>query len=174
MGQFSWLDCIDNTQVVDDKYTDVYALVPQKFGGGHILEECYDGYGRFGGHDIYDLVAVWNREFIARNPDHVMPSSGQMLRDFDWYPYFSDMSLTIDEALQKWMENKGRYWGFIELRTIGIDIACYDEDNYSLQYPIKITHKESAVYEKCKPSESDPDQGWEQDDGDGYYISELY
>jgi hypothetical protein len=174
MGQFSWLDCVDDTQIVDDKYTDVYVLIPYSFGGGHILEKCYDGYGNFGGFDIYDLVAMWNREFISRNPDHVMPSSGKMLCDFDWYPYFADMSLSVSEAIKKWKESENTYWGGIELRIIGIDLACYDEDNYSLRFPIKITHRENAVYEKCKPSETDPDQGWESDDGDGYYLSELY
>ena len=46
-------------------------------------------------------------------------------------------------------------------RIIGIDIACYDEQNAKLPYPIKITHNPNAVYEDCNPSLSDPNQGWE-------------
>lgn len=45
------------------------------------------------------------------------------------------------------------------LREIGIDIACYDEDNAKLKYPIKITSRKMA-YDEADASESDPDQGW--------------
>lgn len=60
MGQFSWLDCKTREQVLDDVERDVFVLIPQKFGGGHLKETCYDGYGHFGGHDVYALVAGWN------------------------------------------------------------------------------------------------------------------
>jgi len=117
MGQFSWLDCETGEQVLDDVSRDVYVLVPKEFGGGHIKEECYDGYGRFGGRDVYALVAQWNK------PEECIGD---------------------DEA--------DRY--------VGIDIACYDEQNARLRYPIKITHDPDAVYENCNPSKSDPNQGW--------------
>ena len=45
-------------------------------------------------------------------------------------------------------------------REIGIHIACYDQDNAKLKYPIKITHYAGGIYENCKPSPSDPAQGW--------------
>ena len=61
MGQFSWLDCKTREQILDDVQRDVYMLVPKEFGGGHIEEHCYDGYGTFGGRDAYALVAKWNR-----------------------------------------------------------------------------------------------------------------
>ena len=160
MGQFSWLDCITQEQVLDDVKRKVYVLVPQQFGGGHIEEECYDGYGRFGGHDIYDLVADWNKEFIELpkkpNPDKY---------DGYWYGYAVSSwerekrmvvefkGGTSDEAMDA---RYGDGWK----RLIGIDIACYDEDNASLRYPIKITHDPNAVYEWCAPSRSDPNQGW--------------
>lgn len=66
MGQFSWLDCRTEEQVLDNVERNVYVLVPQEFGGGHIKEECYDGYGRFGGHDIYDLVVDWNLNYLEQ------------------------------------------------------------------------------------------------------------
>lgn len=69
MGQFSWLDCDRENEghraILDNVADDVYVLVPKEFGGGHILETEYDGYGNFGGHDIYDLVADWNKEYIT-------------------------------------------------------------------------------------------------------------
>ncbi len=117
MGQFSWLDCKTGEQVLNDVIRDVYVLVPKQFGGGHIQEGCYDGYGMFGGRDIYALVAEWN---VPEN-------------------------CVGDDEID---------------RYVGIDIACYDEQNASLKFPIKITHDPQAVYEWCAPSRSDPNQGW--------------
>ena len=37
MGQFSWITCDTNKQVIVGKYQEVYALVPKEFGGGHIV-----------------------------------------------------------------------------------------------------------------------------------------
>ena len=153
MGQFSWLDCKTEEQIVDDKVRDVYVLVPKEFGGGHIKETCYDGYGRFGGHDIYDLVVDWNREHLEEYR-HDRTFKCLWLQGCD----------SVEEALAKF-----------EKRTIGISIACYDEDNARIKYPIKITHDANAVYEDCTWSKSDPDQGWEmsEDDDDEYWNGEL-
>ena len=50
-------------------------------------------------------------------------------------------------------------------RDIGIDIACYDEQNEDIPYPIKITSK-VMEYDSVSPSKSDPNQGWECNDED--------
>ena len=147
MGQFSWLDCKTGEQIVDDKYRDVYVLVPEEFGGGHILEKCYDGYGNFGGHDIYDLVVDWNRNYL----DCV-----------DTDTWVCDWAKTLYEDLEA-VDS-----GELEKRHVGITLACYDKDNVRLRYPIKITHDPRAVYEYCAPSKNDPDQGWEKDDYDDW------
>lgn len=146
MGQFSWLDCVTGEQVIDNRRRNVYVLIPKRFGGGHIKEECYDGYGNFGGHDIYELVVDWNRAFLEE--------------------YHKDHSFEC-----KWLQNRSSVEDALanmEKRDIGISLACYDDDNASLYYPIKITHDPKAVYEWCPPSRSDPDQGWysgEDDEG---------
>ena len=60
----------------------------------------------------------------------------------------------------------------VDWRWIGIELACYDEDNAALPYPIKITYDVNAVYEYCAPSLSDPNQGWEyeeNEDEDDWY-----
>lgn len=141
MGQFSWLDCKTGEQVLDDVKRDVYVLIPRQFGGGHIKETCYDGYGHFGDHDIFDLVVDWNREHL----DCVDPET-----------WVCDWVKTIHEDLKRVDE------GSLEKRHVGITLACYDEDNARLRYPIKITHDVDAVYEWCSPSETDPNQGWER------------
>ena len=49
-------------------------------------------------------------------------------------------------------------------RKIGISIACYDEQNAALKYPIKIARLKNSVYEECSPSDSDPNQGWREEE----------
>ena len=171
MGQFSWLDCKDGRQVLDNKQADVYLLIPKQFGGGHIHETCYDGYGYFGPCDVYEEVALWNRKFLTvdmiEKPERDQYSDGEDGQR--WYEAavkrykvrcrcFEDFvsGLSKPEMRQK--------YGDDYLREIGIEIACDDKDNAALRYPIKITHDASAVYEDCGPSPSDPDQGWPADD----------
>ena len=139
MGQFSWLDCKNHRRaVLDDVPANVYLLVPKEFGGGHIKETCYDGYGHFGGHDVYDLVVDWNKDYLE---DYRKDNSFKC----DWLQKFS----SVDAAMAK-----------MPKREIGISIACYDEDNQKIKYPIKITHDPTAVYEDCDFSPADPNQGW--------------
>ncbi|HCJ37840.1 MAG TPA: hypothetical protein DHV37_05885 [Erysipelotrichaceae bacterium] len=152
MGQFSWLDCITGEQILDGVKRDVYVLVPKEYGGGHIKEICYDGYGRFGGHDIYDLVVDWNMKYLEeyRN-NHSFKC--------DWLQRKS----SVEEALE-----------VMDKRDVGISIACYDEDNERIMFPIKITYDPEAIYEDCQPSKSDPNQGWlvgddDEDEDDHYY-----
>ena len=144
MGQFSWLDCRSNEQIVDDKRRDVFVLVPYEFGGGHIAEKRYDGYGNFGGHDIYELVLDWNKDYIKTVLSH---------KD-DWKCPYSERDA---ENLERF--SKGEPID-CEKRWLGIILACYDEDNVRLRYPIKITHDRYAKYEWCAPSLTDPNQGW--------------
>lgn len=142
MGQFSWLDCKTGEQILDEVPRDVYVLIPEAFGGGHIKETFYGGYGNFGGHDIYELVVDWNRNYLEE--------------------YRQDKSFMCD-----WLQQKASVqeaFNTMEKREIGISIACYDEDNARIMYPIKITHDRNAVYEDCEPSKSDPNQGWPSED----------
>ena len=169
MGQFSWLDCVSGKQIVDDKVKDVYVLIPKEFGGGHIVEHCYDGYGHFGRHDIFDLVADWNRKNLSENSNFVLPYSNEQIKNKDWYEFYADPNLTREEVVEKTKEKSNR---FFEWRYIGIALSCYDEDNEALPLPIKITYDEHACYELCLPSKSDPNQGWEyeeDEDEDDWY-----
>lgn len=156
MGQFSWLDCKTGEQILDDVRRDVYVLVPKEFGGGHIKEECYDGYGRFGGHDIYDLVVDWNMAYIHEYIAEADKFHSRLLGLKD---------MTMDEVDKMIKEDK---------RSVGIDLACYDVDNERLHFPIKITHDENAVYEYCAPSLADPNQGWYFEDGEEDCYEEDY
>ena len=194
MGQFSWIYSDTHKQLLDDTYADTYLLVPKPFQekyGKAIYEGCYDGYGNFGRYDVYELVALWNRENL--------PSETRALRlpKVEEYGGLFDSEkeelrkkgMTEEEIKKADAEKQQEYcdkailrykkvllrnkdfannvpdnvmkekYGRNYLREIGIDIACYDEDNAVLKYPIKITTKEME-YEDVKPSLSDPNQGW--------------
>lgn len=194
MGQFSWIYSDTNKQLLDDIYADTYLLVPKPFQekyGKAIYEGCYDGYGNFGRYDVYELVALWNRENLPsetralRLPKveeygGLFDSEKEELRkkgateeeikkaDAEKQQEYCDKAIlrykkvllrnkdfanNVPDNVMK--EKYGRNY----LREIGIDIACYDEDNAVLKYPIKITTKEME-YEDVKPSLSDPNQGW--------------
>ena len=128
----------------------MYVLIPKEFGGGHIEETCYDGYGNFGGKDIYELVVDWNKDFI---PEVIrLKEAGQWV-----------CGMCGIKNMRDYYETGKCNW---DKRDIGIEMACYDEDNRRLPYPIKITHDKNAVYEECTYSLGDPDQGWDMSEDD--------
>lgn len=64
MGFFSW-KTLDGNRSIPNIHSDrtpfpVVLLVPKEFGGKHLVEKEYDGYGEFGGKDAYELLAKWN------------------------------------------------------------------------------------------------------------------
>lgn len=149
MGQYSWIYSDTNKQVIDNKRADTYLLVPppfQKKYGKAIYEPCYNGYGHFGGYDIYELIIEWNKDMI--------PEIIRRAENGSWY-----CSHAKDDIwdLQRYYDGEPIT---NELRWLGILVACYDEDNFALKYPIKITSREMD-YNLAKPSKSDPNQGWE-------------
>ena len=195
MGSFSWIYC-DMGEITDRKKIRKKqrmiighpgsVLFPEEFGGkdSQIDVTRYADYGRFFDRkthktiDIYELVADWNRRYLAEHPEHILPKrvgrngSGRV-DEFVWYPFYTDLSLTKEEVCKKWLEamNAGktgddrcpRCW--TEYRNIGINIACYNEDNASLKYPVKIARNPESVYEECPPSLNDPWQGFDISEG---------
>ena len=39
MGQISWLDCKTGKQIVNNRFRDVFVLVPKEYGGKSIRED---------------------------------------------------------------------------------------------------------------------------------------
>ena len=149
MGQFSWIYSDTDKQLVDNKKADAYLLVPPPFQekyGKTIYEGCYDGYGHFGKYDVYDLIIEWNK--------HMIPEIIERIETGKWR---CDSNESNVRNLQNYYDGKELD---CELRLLGIVIACYDEDNFVLEYPIKITSKEME-YDEASPSKGDPYQGWE-------------
>lgn len=162
MGEFSWMDCRKGERRNSIKFGQrAYMLVPKEFGEN--VETCgYDGYGTFGGLDVYEQVALWNRKHLTtkmlRVPHYYGPEYDECFdRDLRWYKHMAKMiyDFVNDEDDEVMREKYGDEY----LRTIGIEIACDDEQNKALPYPIKISH-ESVPYEDCNYSRSDPNQGY--------------
>ena len=151
MGQFSWICSDTNRQLLNDTHADTYLLVPkpsQEKYGKTIYEGYYDGYGRFGGYDVYNLIPEWNKEMI--------PEIIRRIKNGTWFCNATESD--VKDLLNYY---SGEEIG-CDLRHLGIIMACYDEDNFSLEYPIKITTMEME-YENVSPSKDDPNQGWEDD-----------
>ena len=149
MGQFSWIYSDTKKQLVNNRRADTYLLVPKPFQekyGKAIYECCYDGYGSFGGYYVYDLIPEWNKAMI--------PEIIRRIKNGNWTCRISENDII---NLRNYYEGKPFT---CELRWLGIIMACYDEDNFALEYPIKITTKEME-YENTPPSKRDPNQGWE-------------
>jgi len=172
MGSFSWYASDTHRAIRSQNPFPVYALRPD---GPPLLEDDYCGYGEFGGHDIYDLLADWNRKYLAEHPEFMIPQHGyhwseecgvyvhaapQRVDEFQWYPMYADLSKSreeIEQAMQK-MTTTG--W---EYRYIGIEIGCYDDQNRVLPYPIKLVEY-PVPYAAAAASNSDPEQGWGTED----------
>lgn len=159
MGCFSWKFADRDNKRRLKIGREAYVLCPD---GTSLYEENYDGYGNFGGKDIYDLVADWNREFLSQNPDFVIRSTGVKVSSYKWYLYYADLALSSKE-MEKRLREEGWWYGCTVYRDIGIDIACCDEDNEALQYPIKICSlkpvETTQYYQELPASKGDLYQG---------------
>ena len=62
MGQFSWKYADTKNRIALKILGSAYVPCPD---GSVIYESCYQGYGVFGGHDIYELAADWNRSSLS-------------------------------------------------------------------------------------------------------------
>ena len=120
---------------------------------GTILEtRAYDGYGRFGGQDIYELVAEWNRDAlpgildrpchgIAWTKKHTELALAWAAHDDARFARALDAVSEIDPIMRnRWK----RYLGICISDGIG---------NADLPYPIKIVASKGPWdYDALKPS----------------------
>ena len=147
MGCFSWIDAVSSHPIWYGNSANVRLLIPKEFGGG-AYEGHFDGYGNVWGTDVYDVAADWNRAFCLEHPDF-KPRRSPRISDLRWYDAYVHA-----ESREEFEKKTG-----IEWREVGIAIACHDEDNARLRYPIKLTTDPAAVYEEVSWSLSDPWQG---------------
>lgn len=166
MGVYSWKYCDSRGRMICGKNKPSYLLIPKEFGGGHYVAAVYDGYGRIGNAVIYEKVAEWNKDYLSKDNisvpdrDHYDASvegDWAYMKEMDrYYDSIDRLDWFISGMSHKYMVER---FGEDYLRLIGIDIACNDEDNARLKYPIKIAENSNSVYENCRMSFKDPMQG---------------
>lgn len=160
MGCFSFMYADIDNEIPLTIGCSAYCPIPKKFrenGNRTIFEKSYDGYGMFGGEDVYELVADWNREFLTKNPDYIIPVLNKKVSEMRWYEPYSNLSKTHKD-IEEYMEK--HYPGcFFEYRHIGVEIAAYDECNEKLLFPIKIALHD-VDYNTAIASKNDPNQGF--------------
>lgn len=162
MGYFTWTDARREPK----RRRDGDYVTADKIGyGGYakvvcpdnteIIEQCYDGYGEFDGKDIYDLVVDWNKEYLedifcAMSEDHWgyhLKEVATAFQNDDTYALHKEVYRLVDSGKEPpFFKDEWK-------RTIGIAIACREEDNESLPFPIKITTtKWHRAYDELFPS----------------------
>ena len=155
MGCFSWMFSDYNNALPLNIGMPCYLMCPD---GNAIYEPSYDGYGHFSGHDVFSLVVDWNHEEIRHYLEQSVHKSL-----CSWHESFL---ILVENDLFEAERNAGLFfhdneWLLREWkRTLGIDIACYDDQNLSLKYPIKITTTPKIHYEMLPASLSDVNQGF--------------
>lgn len=168
MGNFSW--CTSDTRksipCVLDAYEGapsvVYLLNP--FGTPY-KEADYEGYGVFGGRDVFELVAEWNKPFLSsaniKKPDMSRRSQSSEKEEYcraALDSYNAKCLRLSDFVSGKSDEYMSNIYGPSWKREIGIDISCYDKEHVKLRYPIKIVEKPCS-YNKAGISPQCPFQG---------------
>lgn len=154
MGYFTWNFANHNNERKLYYGTRGYVACPD---GTYLKEEYYDGYGIFGGKDIYDLVVDWNKDNlvdILSNKNYKLHCDGSRLipvaQAFIEGKSEEEIRKIYAEVGGPFARSVPQDWK----RNIGIAIACYDEDNARLKYPIKITSNMKYKYEDLPSSNS--------------------
>ena len=106
---------------------------------GSIIEEpCYEGYGMFGGNDIYELVVDWNKNYLVYLIQQFHPTDELYLGLAQAYQTggAEAASTYINEKVDAKLA--APYMRTDWKRCLGIAIAC--DFNDKIPYPIKITN----------------------------------
>lgn len=190
MGCFSWMFADTDNRKPLNMNESGYLVMPD---GTLLHEPSYEGYGEFAGQDVYALVADWNREFLSQNPNFIIKqheyinddtapggyrkAPDKKVSDFLWYAAYADLTKSREEVVATWLEAvraiqkadpETRIYGG-EWRSIGLAIACYDDQNAALLYPIKVCERGDIPPYQAQTliaSMQDPNQGF---GGDGDY-----
>lgn len=151
MGFFTWTVATENSNNRSFGYgRRGYVACPD---GKFIREDGYNGYGIFGGHDVYNLVVDWNRAHLRDIYDSL--EKKHELWNAKMKP-IAMAAMESDEAAQKVADELFAQGIISSLeqqewkRTVGITIGC--EHNDELPYPIKITTNTRVPYARLQPS----------------------
>ncbi len=143
MGYFTWKDCQNRRKSVGYGHR-VYVVCPDDT---LIIENCYDGYGMFGKHDIHDLVVDWNRPHLKEIFERMLKKDKDCWGS-ELYPVAIAAMESDETALEtvKELKKKGELQSYMFLgedcedwkRVLGIAITAI-KNNEKLPYPIKMS-----------------------------------
>ena len=166
MGYFTWT--LANKKEETNKYGDYRSRCKLSYGGygavvtpdnQKIEADHYDGYGIFGRYDVYDLVVDWNRDYLEEIFDRLKKENpdgfwGDNLRELA-IAYQNHDDAKVEEQIRI-VSDEMPFLREDWKRNIGITIACDDENNNALPYPIKIVdcRRNKPSYDKLHPSHS--------------------
>ncbi len=153
MGCFSWMFSDFNNRKALMIGEKAYLLCPD---GSYIEELLYAGYGMFDRFDVYELVVDWNRNYLFE----ILESRG--IHSEIWDEKFCKALLDGDDSAYLYLRDRhpdNKYLLKEWKRELGIKLSCYDEDNESLPFPIKIVSKYDIKYDDVPASKSDIYQG---------------
>lgn len=169
MGMHSWIDVYGKENITDSDAKVVMlipkqkrALVSKFFGvslGKEGIEGRYDGYGRILMTSIYEVIAFLNVCSSDEGEYDSLTFSNRLSKDTkavadSFRKLYKEGKVQSREELISLLDDDE------QLRYLGIDLACYDEDNARLPYQIKITVHDNVSYEDVPFSMGDPGQGF--------------
>ena len=148
MGYYTWTVANRKEKKTKDGwYSDQCKLAYGGYGAvitpdnKRIEIEHYAGYGIFGREDVYEMVVDWNRDYLK----DIFKSMATRHPDGFWGCTLKEIAeayqMRDKKRVAKLAEDLGKEHPFLRTewkRNIGITIACYDEDNDALPFPIKI------------------------------------
>lgn len=141
---------------------DVYDLVAEwnrEFLSADMLRDA-PKLENYGGLDRWDRAELADRGFSEEEIAKIDKQKQKEAFDRAMRWFNQDVQMLSDYKTGKEDKAMARDYGKDWKRELGIAIACYDEQNAALPYPIKITSK-PMEYDEIGPSISDPNQGWE-------------
>lgn len=159
MGCFSWTFADKNNEKRLKMGHKGYILTPDNQfiktpDGG------YEGYGKFFDSnkgvmvDVYDLVVDWNRPHLTEIVNNPLKK-----KEFnDLYKMLASFAVVGDLFAEEFVRNEVKaervpnYLLNDWKRCLGIEIACYDEDNQRLPFPIKIVSNKNCGNYKSLPA----------------------
>ena len=102
MGMFSWFTQDTHHRIVN---CEPYRVIMTDNKGNQYVEDCYEGYGVFGGKDYYELLAEMNGYSQTDCQD------GEELRDIGiWLAFQNDPYGTNPNVIHPSLSESGEYF----------------------------------------------------------------
>ena len=157
MGVFSFMYADTNNTENLKIGGSAYVCCPD---GTFIKEPHYGGYGNFAGHDIYELLVDWNKEYLSAD-SLTAPSEEEYTKHSNYERAFSEYQekLRQIQAFKEFhydSEKMNSLFGDEWKRELGIALFFSD---VVLKYPMKIS-KDKVPYDSLPASKDDPLQGY--------------